>query len=546
MAVLEAPVPRLRRHPALLALAMGVPVLEVAVLWATGSRSSFALAPQVSAPEPFGVFHDLRWLFVFHSSWTAFGLELAALLAVRTTLTVALVRAAWPVGIPRPPLTGAAARTLVFVVIGAALMTFSVGLLFAAAVAPISWLLFAGLPPAVFVALLIHGGVVMEGWWHRAPPARTVGWAALTFVVLTLAGATLSALPTGFAPFAAAAAGLFNAMAWIGIVNTVVVRGRRGNPIPVAPIGVALLAAVIVGGTLLGFEQVGSRHRLEHAAGQPPTVTGQPVLIARGFGSHWEGENPPSLGPQFSQRLYSYSGLTAEALPAPYRSPDTYASLDHLVALMAQQVDVFHRATGRPVSIVAESEGTIVTEAYLHSVSDPPVDRVVLLSPLVEPGRVYYPPDGEDGWGVAAGTLLRAISGALDRVSPLGLTPGTPLLRSIVDDAPRLRDQLRCAVPGVSQLALFPLADAVTAPHPAEVHITHEVVPAFHGGLLANASADRMVAVALEGKPLPRFRVWSALEAGIQASASAWQVPELPISANPAWDPVEPCLDRQP
>ena len=57
------------RLPLLVGLTAGPATVEAAVLAGTGDHSSLALAPQVTAPNPFGIFHDLRWIFVYHDSW---------------------------------------------------------------------------------------------------------------------------------------------------------------------------------------------------------------------------------------------------------------------------------------------------------------------------------------------------------------------------------------------------------------------------------------------------------------------------------------------
>jgi hypothetical protein len=219
----------------------------------------------------------------------------------------------------------------------------------------------------------------------------------------------------------------------------------------------------------------------------------------------------------------------------PYKSGDTYKTIEALTSLMADQVTAFHRATGRPISIVAESEGALVAKTFLTTSPDAPVDQLIMLSPLVQPGRVYYPPAGHDGWGVATGVGLSGLAAGLNTISPFRLTPDTPLLRSILDQAPRLRGVLACPLPHVRQLALFPLADAVVAPHPTLVGIPSSIIPAFHGGLLGNGSAHRAIALQLQGHGLPGLPVWSVAERLIEGASSAWQVPTLPLTLNRAW-----------
>ena len=44
-------------------------LVETAILSRLGPVSGVALAPQVSAPTPFDLFHDLRWAAVYTPAW---------------------------------------------------------------------------------------------------------------------------------------------------------------------------------------------------------------------------------------------------------------------------------------------------------------------------------------------------------------------------------------------------------------------------------------------------------------------------------------------
>src|SRR5207248_11637095 len=122
-------------------------------------------------------------------------------------------------------------------------------------------LFFVAVPCALAVAVLVHHGAIERGWWRHMPPARTVGWVTLSFVVLSINGALLSVSPPLFRLPLAAVAGLFNAWAWFGIVHAV---ARRQAPrfIPLAPAGLVAVVIVVVGGADIGFEKVTSRARL--------------------------------------------------------------------------------------------------------------------------------------------------------------------------------------------------------------------------------------------------------------------------------------------
>jgi hypothetical protein len=110
-----------------------------------------------------------------------------------------------------------------------------------------------------------------------------------------------------------------------------------------------------------------------------------------------------------------------------------------------------------------------------------------------------------------------------------------PVVRSLLDHSPAVRDLLACPLPGTRQLALFPLADAVATPHPSKIGIPSEVVPAFHGGLLADNRVRLAVSRYLEHGTVAPASVWPVAQQILRASAAAWQVPELPLTLNPGW-----------
>ena len=259
------------------------------------------------------------------------------------------------------------------------------------------------------------------------------------------------------------------------------------------------------------------------------------MLLVSGFGTHWDGEPDHLLGKHFDERRFSYRGTGSDGRPLPFEERDTHKSLRQLARLMDRQVAAFYRDTGQPVSIVAESEGSLVAKVYLAGTPAAPVTELVLLSPLVRPARVYYPRAGEPGWGLAGGWVLRGLAAGIRSLSTMDVEIDTPLLHSMVDNAPIIRDLLPCPLDGIHQLALFPLADAVVAFHPTAVGIPSKVVPAYHGGLLGNDEIDKAIALQLDRGSVPRFNVWSRAQRLIEAASSAWQVPPLPLTLNDAW-----------
>ena len=541
--------PSLGAHPGLIVLAVGLPVIEALILGMIGAAGAQALAPQASAPAPFGVFHDLRWLLVFHPSWHAFALELVALIAVRSTITALLLRAAWPIGKDPPGPMRLAAGSVAFTMVSALVLLPFAALLLGMAIVSLSWLFFIAVPSVLGVAALLHHGAVVPTWWRERPPGRTVAWVLMSFLVLTMASAVVVLMPGPLRLPAVGAAGLFNAWAWHSIVHTLSCARPARRFMPVAPLGVAALVGVILLGVSVGFSVSSRSTQLARAAQvTPPTsyaaagtgsvvepTTGRPVLLVSGFGSRYVGQDD-GIGAWANERRFSYRGIDADGRPLPYQDADTYQDVSRSVALMAQQVEAFRADVQQSITIVAESEGALVAKAYLMSHPDAPVDTLVLLSPLVEPGGAYYPPAGDDGWGVAGGLGLRWITAVVRSLSPLDVTTDDGLFRSLADDAPAFREMLACPVDGVEQLAVFPLADAVAGAEPHLHGVPSAVVPAFHGGLADNHAVQRTIRALLQGGASPDYGWWEATDTVIRAGAAAWRVPLLPISINPVWE----------
>ena len=532
----------------LMALGAGLAMVEAALLVGLHATWAVGMAPQVVAPAPFGVFHDLRWLVVYHPSLPAFFFEFAALVLFRSTVDAVMVREAWPAtaSTPRPSWGQAWRRTLFFTVISAVLLAPWVVLLFGLAVVSLSWLFFSAIPPVLAVAVLTNGGPVSGDWWRRTVPLKAVGWMALTFAVMTACGGITSTHPMELGIPVAGLGGLFNAFAWRGVVGAVTSERHSRRFAPVAPAGLAILLAVVVGGSEIGFAVASTRshnarvHAQVAAAEAVRPAQGAPLLIAAGFGTKWDGRSGPWLPGPFDETRFSYRGLDPSGRPVPYGADDTMVSLSSLDASMATQVDALAARTRQRVSIVAVSEATLVAETYLESHPKAPVRNLVLLSPLVAAGRVYYPPAGRDGWGVVGGFGLDALADALGGFSPLKLSPSTPLFRSIETDAPAIRQLAACAPPGVHQVAVEPVADAVATPGDVSLGIPTVVVPAFHSGALGNPASDQAIERFLATGRVAGSTTWADVDHVIGPASAAWQVPALALSLNPAWSLTPP------
>ena len=517
-----------RERRVLVALCVGLPLAEMWVVGACGIPSGLPLAGQAGAVGPLGVFHDLRWLFVFHDSVLWFLLGLGALVAGRSVVLALLVRSAWP-GDP-PPFGVLVRRALVVTPVAALLLSPWVTLLFGAAVIPLSWLYFAAVPPALGTVLLLSHGGIDGSWWRRLPPVRVAGWTALSFVVLSLSALGVDGRPPGVAAATLAATGLFNAWAWDRIVRVVVVwtpqRSRR--LVPVTVLSVLAVFAAVWGGSRLGFATLSYQDPGAWERGGVEAGT-RAVLLVGGFASGCCDEGPLVRGdePGLYVEQFSYRVLTSGGIPVPHPGSATDADLARMADLVAAQVDGLARRSGLPVAVVAESEGTLVVTAYLARYPEAPVDRMMLLSPIVAPGRVSYPGPGREGLGVVAGYELRAVSALIDSMAPFVVSADGPLTDSVRRLAASLRAEARRDRPFVEEVAVVPLADAVTAPFDEGLSVEMIVVPGFHGGLRGRADIRDMIHRWVRGEDIRGSGVWLTVGRLISGGASAWRVPGL-------------------
>ena len=150
--------------------------------------------------------------------------------------------------------------------------------------------------------------------------------------------------------------------------------------------------------------------------------------------------------------------------------------------------------------MVAESEGTLAVYAMLDRHPGLPVGAVVLLSPIVEPGQLSYPPGPDDS--SVSEEALDELNYLIGSMSPFGPDGAADLLNSVSEFGARYFASAAAVLGAggkpIHWLAVVPLADAVTLPVcglPSDVL----VVPALHGGLLGDPSVLPLVAQFVSG-----------------------------------------------
>jgi hypothetical protein len=440
-------------------------------------------------------------------------------------------------------------------------------------------------PILLGTAVALSQGGVGQAWWRRLPPARTAAWVIATFGVLSLSSALMARLDTSAVVAVAGLAGVVDARAWYGLTAAAVraTAERSANPwqwhaalwrirqalrhrttwVPMAPLAAVMVLALVVGMARLAFtgtvrfasgsgtvrfasgsggvavsavtgdDLTGPGGEASTASAKAVTGPGRvsgAVLVVEGFGSTCchSANSLRAAEPHMLVRQFSYQGLNAAGQPIPYRRAGNM-SIQVLGDRMAAQVEKLYRLAGRPVDVVAESEGTLGLYAMLARHPHLPVRSVVLLSPIVQPGQL-----GQAG-GTVPGAALTTLNNLVGGMSPYGRSGAQALINSVSEVGASYFEQVS-RDRGLSWLAVVPLADAVTLPAcPLPRNVVF--IDAFHGGLLGDRSVQRIVAAFLAGG-IPSDQDLDAMAGGSQpdlrstaqliaAAAAAWRMPDL-------------------
>lgn len=516
----------------LLALTTLAAAAEAGAMNVAGFERTRAIAPQFAAIWPYGMFHDLRWVLVYHDSWFSFGIGLACAVIVRGLFCAGCVALAWPTAIPRPPLRRLIGRSLLFAVFIAVILLPWATVAVATAQFALAGILLLELLPVLILAPLVSRGGIVPDWWRGLPTLRLAGWSLLTFTLLTVGGAAVAATPGWSVVATAGGIGAINGLLWRQMVHAALrQKPAHWRLAPVAP-----LVAVLAVGSLYAVDIASTRvssTRPVPASSLPdlPAVP-QAVIYLAGFNSAYPGDPAPPTGPVIR---FSYRGIDADGRARPYGPVDTHQSIVDSAHLLAEQVDRAHATTGRRVALVGESEGAMVVHYYLRRLRKPAVTSAVLTDPLIRAGRTYYPPpDAESGWGIATGWLIRTLLAVPGGAS--SGAPDQPFLRSLLDNAPLFRNHLLCPVPGVTTISFLPTIETIVLPPSGRTVPQIPLVEAsgIHGQLTKRPSVQRAIGAFLNGQPPVDPQLHRYRRARLDFFV-AWQAPALPLRLNPTW-----------
>lgn len=235
-----------------------------------------------------------------------------------------------------------------------------------------------------------------------------------------------------------------------------------------------------------------------------------------GDGDRTVGLPTDRLGYERSEvSFFSYAGGSA-----PYTPEDTYAPILESAHLLAAELRARQRtAPGRPVDLLAHSQGGVVVLAFLELVYDPedpsypPIGPVVTFSSPLDGapiataiGRVTGGPLGLAGDAAAAVAGRVAPDGVLDLPGPDPLAPSVADLAEDSELMRRLRatptpDDVHITAIGASGDLIVP-ADAATTDGAAH-HVVATWGVSAHTAVLEDPAALRAARAALEGRALP-------------------------------------------
>jgi hypothetical protein len=525
----------------LFVLAVAAPAAEAIILEAFGFVSALPLAPQISAPAPFGAFHDLRWVWTYAFSWPSVAWQLVALLVFRSLFDAVLIASAWPREASRPSFLILWRRSVVYGVIAIVVMSPWATFTFAAGMLSYGWFMVAAIIASLLTALVMPAGIITGEWWRRILPWRTMPHVILAWLSITLAALAITFSPPWFTVVIAAAAGWLNAVLWRRIVASAIKVGVPRHTIPVAPLAIIAVVGLFVagGGYLYGMSRQSGRKRQQGAAeiaratrGQAPS--GQPIIFVNGFGSSYDGRRYRLFGSRRRSAYFSYNGLGPNGRPRAYSAVDTRQSLAISARFLATQIDRLNRRFHQSVTVIAESEGTMVARLYFATHPNAPVDRYIQTSPLIRPSRVYYPPAGDSGFGLVAGWEAREILHLARLENPsMHIHADMPFLRSMVERAPLLRDQTLCPVPGVRNFMFIPLQGAMMAERGPLARIPWAALPGWHATLLVKGTVERDLRHLLKTGQLRKRTGWTFAFDMIRGAGAAWQSPALPLRFSP-------------
>jgi hypothetical protein len=429
---------------------------------------------------PFDLYFDLKQSIAFSSSWAAFGVSLAALVAFRSALLALTVT----LSDGRRRATANLRDALKLGVVGAVFLFPAATLYFVAVAiryAPFAWI--AGALGLLAGWRLCRRGVVL-GLSARSSGVPEFPSFFLYGCALMGLGAGITVLSdrsTILAAVLVGCAGPFHAAVWLGWRRRAMEGATSSEGRAVATLAFLLVAAffvtAIVDRNLRDYDVV------------PADYEGTLLLVGGADSTSKTGAltglDPGALGYSRAQtEMLSYAPDGGD-----YQAADTRRDLDRVAETMAVQIE---EAT-EPAVLLGHSQASLILDRT-PDLGDSGLGAAAVVAPSVpEPPSVEVPPPGDDGEGRVGGDLARAFSDILQEVglSPYDVDgPASPTNLDSVDPAP-----------GARRLSLWALGDSILLEddwrRPGETNL---VVLSDHVGATRNPRALDAARLFLQGK----------------------------------------------
>ena len=441
-----------------------------------------------AAVWPFDLYFDLKETVAYSSSWLTFGLTLAALILVRSTLLALTATLADGRGASiRKALRGAIGLGLVgvFLLLPVAVMFFAA---VAIRYAPFAWV-GGGLGLVIGWRLCRRGVGLDTGAAGEGGPAPELSSFLLYAVALMGLGAAISSLSgrsTVVAALLVACAGPLHALVWIGWRR----RATEGVPSSEGRV-VAALAFFL----FLAFfiSSVIDRNLRDYDV-VPADYEGSLLVLGGADSTSRTGAladlDPGALGYRRDQmELLSYAQGGRR-----YQAVDTRKDLDAIAVRVAEQIA---ETRPEPVVLLGHSQAALILDRIYDSNRAGPDSAAVISPSPTRPPSLKVPPPNEDGAGRVGGDLARGFAVLLDFVNFATYDIDVP-------SAPVDLERVEVADADTPRLALWALGDSVLLENDWRRRgETNLVVFSDHVGATRNPRALDSARQFLQGEDVP-------------------------------------------
>jgi alpha-beta hydrolase superfamily lysophospholipase len=474
----------------------------VTLLVAAGLLPSWAGALHHVALPPLDLMADVRVLLAEASSYPAFVVGVAAVLALRCAVLAAMLGAIDGAGFARAARFYAAA--LPFAIVAGGLGFSGTAVLYS----PFLW-------TAAALTLAVALVAAPRPWRGAVPAGRVVAR-----VAAYLAGLLVLSLPS-----ALGTSGVRVILVWCSAALTAVTIRWLERPAPrsrntaavVLVVGAALLVVLGVAGLVAADEQ-----RPATARRMPGTLFVVPGIGGASGTSTMFRLDPAAIGFTCDQTVYfSYAG-PGDGAPqraarcsvrhgAPYVAADTHRPLHEAVATFREQ----YTGLDPPVVVIAHSQGAWIAAAALRDAAGAVQPSAVVLVGAFPAHRGGYQLDGT-GRSLVATDLLEVLTAGLRGLGATSFDPRAPLPAELLGTEGAVDEVMRHGFPpGVPVAAVTSAFDLPIMAAEREGPGITSLCPLYvhHGSLPRAPQVEEQIRAALAGEPpapCPWWRRWPA------------------------------------